>query len=86
VVHYSMRSFGSDYGGRLFNARTLPPQFKLIVLNPLKDLTCVDMFTNANAVTWAKTWGEARQALECQHPDGAKVAVYPDCTMQYLAP
>jgi len=86
VVHYSMRSFGSDYGGRLFNARTLPPQFKLIVLNPLKDLTCVDMFTNAKAVTWAKTWGEVRQALECQHPDGAKVAVYPDCTMQYLAP
>ena len=54
VVHYSMRSFGSDYGGRLFSARTLPPQFKTIVLNPVKDLTCVDMFGNAKSVTWAK--------------------------------
>ncbi len=85
VVHYSMRSFGSDYGGRLFSARTLPPQFNVIVLNPLKDLTCVDMFSNAKAVTWAKDWGEARKALECHHPNGAKVAVYPDATIQYVA-
>jgi nickel-dependent lactate racemase len=84
VVHYSMRSFGSDYGGRLFSARTLPPQFKIIVLNPVKDLTCVDMFSNAKAVTWAKNWSEARAALESQYPNGAKVAVYPDATIQYL--
>jgi len=85
VVHYSMRSFGTDYGGRLFSARTLPPQFKVIVLNPLKDLSCVDMFGNAKSVTWTKSWSEAREALESQYPDGAKVAVYPDGTIQYLA-
>ena len=84
VVHYLMRSFGSDYGGRLFSARTLPPQFKIIIVNPVKDMTCVDMFSYASAVTWAKTWGEARQALEKNHPDGARVAVYPDCTTQYV--
>jgi len=84
VVHYSMRSFGSDYGGRLFSARTLPPQFKVIVLNPVKDLTCVDMFGNAKSVTWAKNWSEARGVLESQYPNGAKVAVYPDGTIQYL--
>jgi len=85
VVHYLMRSFGNDYGGRLFSARTLPPQFKIIIVNPVKDMTCVDMFSYASAVTWAKNWGEARQALEKNHPDGARVAVYPDCTTQYLA-
>jgi len=85
VVHYSMRSFGSDYGGRLFSARTLPPQFKVIILNPVKDLTCVDMFGNAKSVTWAKNWSEARGALESQYPNGAKVAVYPDGTIQYVA-
>ena len=85
VVHYSMRSFGTDYGGRLFSARTLPPQFKTIVLNPLKDLTCVDMFGNAKSVIWAKNWAEAREALESQYPGGAKVAVYPDGTIQYPA-
>ena len=84
VVHYLMRSFGSDYGGRLFSSRTLPPQFKIIILNPVKDLTCVDMFSNAKAVTWAKTWEEVRAVLESQHRDGARVAVYPDCTSQYL--
>ena len=47
-------------------------------------MTCVDMFSYASAVTWAKTWGEARQALEKNHPDGARVAVYPDCTTQYV--
>ena len=85
VVHYSMRSFGTDYGGRLFSARTLPAQFKVVVLNPVKDLTCVDMFGNAKSVTWTKNWSEARDALESQYPDGAKVAVYPDGTIQYLA-
>ena len=85
VVHYSMRSFGTDYGGRLFSARTLPPQFKVIVLNPVRDLTCVDMFGNAKSVTWTKNWSEAREALESQYPDSAKVAVYPDGTIQYLA-
>jgi nickel-dependent lactate racemase len=85
VVHYLMRSFGNDYGGRLFSARVLPPQFKVVILNPAKDMTCVDMFGNANSVSWAKSWDEVRRALEANHPDGAKVAVYPDCTTQYLA-
>lgn len=84
VVHYSMRSFGKSYGGRLFAGRVLPPQFKVIILNPQRDLTCVDMFTSARTVTWARNWDEARQALESQHPNGAKVAVYPDATIQYL--
>ncbi len=84
IVHYLMRSFGKEYGGRLYADRTLPPQFKVIVLNPLRDLTCVDMFTKAHAVTWASNWGEVLKELRELHPDGAKVAVYPDATTQYL--
>ena len=86
IVHYSMRTFGRDYGGRLFASRRLPEQFKLIVLNPEKDLTCVDMYADPRAVTWTKTWSETRQALESLHPKGAKVAVYPDATVSYLGP
>jgi hypothetical protein len=81
-----MRTFGTSYGGRLFAGRRLPEQFKLIVLNPEKDLTCVDMYADPRAVTWTKTWSETRQALESLHPNGAKVAVYPDATVSYLAP
>lgn len=85
IVHYLMRSFGKEYGGRLYTPRTLPPQFKVIVLNPLRDRTCVDMFTSPDAITWARDWAEASDALRALHPNGARVAVYPDATIQYLA-
>jgi len=85
IVHYLMRSFGKGYGGRLYADRTLPPQFKVIVLNPLKDLNCVDMFTKPHAVTWASNWSEVLEELRGLYPNGAKVAVYPDATTQYLA-
>jgi nickel-dependent lactate racemase len=86
IVHYLMRSFGADYGGRLYSPRTFPPQYKIVVLNPLKDPNCVDMFSNAKAVTWAKDWGEVMEELQATHPNGAKVGVYPDATTQYPAP
>ncbi|GAF99795.1 unnamed protein product, partial [marine sediment metagenome] len=85
ITHYLLRSFGKTYGGRRYVQRTIPAAFKVIVLNPLKDLTCVDLFGDAQSVTWAKDWGEVMAELRASHPDGAKVAVYPDGTMQYLA-
>ena len=86
IVHYLLRSFGKTYGGRRYIQRKVPTTgFKVIVLNPLKDLTCVDMFGDAQSVVWAKNWGEVLQELRTDHPDGARVAVYPDGTMQYLA-
>jgi hypothetical protein len=85
ILHYLLRSFGKTYGGRRYIQRKVPTSgFKVIVLNPLKDLTCVDMFGDAESVVWAKNWGEVLQELRTDHPDGAKVAVYPDGTMQYL--
>jgi nickel-dependent lactate racemase len=84
ITHYLLRSFGKTYGGRHYVQRTIPSAFKVIVLNPLKDLTCVDLFGDAQSVTWAKDWGEVMAELRASHPDGAKVAVYPDGTMQYL--
>jgi len=86
ITHYLLRSFGKTYGGRQYVQRTIPPSaFKVIVLNPLKDLTCVDWFGDAQSVTWAKNWDEVMEELRASYPDGAKVAVYPDGTMQYLA-
>ena len=86
IVHYLLRSFGKSYGGRRYVQRKVPTGgFKVIVLNPLRDLTCVDMFGDAQSVIWAKNWGEVMDELRTSYPDGAKVAVYPDGTMQYLA-
>jgi nickel-dependent lactate racemase len=86
IVHYLLRSFGKSYGGRRYVQRKIPTGgFKVIVLNHLRDLTCVDMFGDAQSVIWAKNWGEVMDELRTSYPDGAKVAVYPDGTMQYLA-
>jgi nickel-dependent lactate racemase len=85
VVHYLMRSFGKEYGGRYFTKRSIPSAFKVIVLNPQKDLTSVDLFGDAETVTWARNWDEVMDELRASHPDGAKVAVYPDGTMSYLS-
>jgi len=85
ITHYLLRSFGKAYGGRQYVQRTIPTAFKVIVLNPLKDLICVDWFADAASVTWAQDWTEVMDELRASHPDGAKVAVYPDATMQYLA-
>jgi nickel-dependent lactate racemase len=85
VVHYLMGTFGKGYGGRHYTQRSIPPALKVIVLNPLKDLTCANLFGDAQTVTWAKNWGEVMDELRAGYPDGAKVAVYPDGTMSYLA-
>jgi hypothetical protein len=84
VVHYLMGTFGKGYGGRHYTQRSIPPALKVIVLNPLKDLTCANLFGDAQTVTWAKNWGEVMDELRAAYPDGAKVAVYPDGTMSYL--
>jgi nickel-dependent lactate racemase len=84
VVHYLLRRFGKEYGGRQYVARgSLPPQFKLIVLNPQPDLTSTDLFVDPASVIWAKDWAEVRSHLKTFHPKGARVAVYPDGTAQY---
>ena len=84
VIHYMLRSFGEGYGGRQFAPRgPLPPQFNLIVLNPLPDQTMTDLFADRRSVIVAKDWSEVMAHLRELHPDGAKVAVYPDGTAQY---
>jgi nickel-dependent lactate racemase len=85
VVHYLMGTFGTGYGGRHYTKRSIPAALKVIVLNPLKDLTCANLFGDAQTVTWAKNWDEVMDELRAGYPDGAKVAVYPDGTMSYLA-
>ncbi|HUS82740.1 MAG TPA: lactate racemase domain-containing protein [Dehalococcoidia bacterium] len=87
VVHYMLRRFGKEYGGRQYAPRGgLPPQFRLIILNPQPDMTSTDLFVDPASVIWAKDWREVKSRLREFHPDGARVAVYPDGTAQYPAP
>ena len=87
IIHYLLGRFGKEYGGRQYTPRLpLPPPFKLIILNPQKDMTCTDLFTDGRSAIWAKDWGEVMGHLKTLYPDGARVAVFPDGTVQYLAP
>jgi len=86
VVHYLLRRFGKEYGGRQYAARGgLPPQFRLIILNPQPDMTSTDLFVDPAAVIRAKDWPQVLSRLREFHPDGARVAVYPDGTAQYAS-
>ncbi len=88
VPHYVMRSWGSGYGGRHFTPRS--PGFvqllmkRLIVMNPHPDRTGLDLVCHADDATVVKTWEEVLGILEQDYPQGAKVAVIQDGTMQYL--
>jgi len=85
VCHYLRRSFGNHMGGRLWKAPSLPPKIKkFILLMPYKNKTSVDWFAPAEAITWAKDWNEVSSILQADHPDGAKVAVIPDATIQFF--
>jgi nickel-dependent lactate racemase len=87
IIHYLMGRFGKQYGGRQYTPRVpMPPPFKLIIMNPQKDLTCTDLTIDGRSAIWAKDWGEVARHLKTLHPDGARVAVFPDGGVQYLAP
>jgi len=88
VPHYVMRSWGADYGGRHYNARPVGYinifMKKLIVMNPMPDMTCLDLICHASDATVVKTWDQVIDVLKEEYPQAAKVAVIPDGTMQYL--
>ncbi|HOD28051.1 MAG TPA: lactate racemase domain-containing protein [Syntrophales bacterium] len=90
VPHYVMRAWGTDYGGRHYQARAKGfvglLMKKLIVLNPHPDRTCLDLVCHADDAVVVKTWDEVRTILEADYPGEAKVAVVQDGTMQYILP
>jgi len=85
VIHYLLGRFGRDYGGRQFPIGTIPPSVKLIVMAPKMDRTFGDWFSNPEAITWTKDWGQTLSLLRDTVKPGARVAVVPNATMQYYA-
>jgi hypothetical protein len=44
----------------------------------------IDWFAPPESITWAKNWEEVMTILKGDFPDGAKVAVIPDATIQFF--
>jgi nickel-dependent lactate racemase len=85
VCHYLLGSFGNHIGGRFRRAPTLPPKIKkFILLMPYKNKASAGWFAPSEAITWARNWDEVISVLRADHPDGAKVAVIPDATLQFF--
>jgi nickel-dependent lactate racemase len=86
VCHYLMRSFGKNYGGRVYIPRGAPPEtVKVIVCSKYPDRTMCDLFAPIDTVTLTREWEETLALLEEEYPGEAAVAVIPDGTMQYFA-
>jgi len=85
VCHYLRRRFGNHIAGRLWKAPSLSPKVKrFILLMPYKNKASIDWFASPESITWAKNWDDVRAVLETDYPDGAKVAIIPDATMQFF--
>lgn len=86
VVHYLLGSFGTEIKGRRFQCVnfTLPWLKRLIVLCPQFEQSMADWLAVPGAV-WVKTWKDVLDILCRDYPQGAKVAVVPDGTVQYLS-
>lgn len=90
IPHYSFRSWGSDYGGRQYTPATAgvlkQVLKKFIIVAPYPDWTLVDALCHVDDTIIVKTWVEALQIFETDYPEGARVGVLQDGTMQYIKP
>jgi hypothetical protein len=90
ICHYLFRSFGKDYGGRMYGGKgkkaapDAPDTIKVIVCSRYPDRTMCDLFALPDEVTVTHRWDETLALLEQEYPRNASVAVIPDGTMQYF--
>ncbi len=85
VVHYLFSEFGRCGEGRLALPQPLSAKVKrFIVLSPFRDHVGGCFFGKVPSILWVKTWEEVLSLLIAEWGEKARVAVYPDGTIQYL--
>lgn len=86
VVHYLLGDFGSRALGSLARPRAMPPGVRrMIVFNPYPEKSSEQFYpAPEQGAYFVSTWEEVLDLLTRWHPNGARVAVYPDLTTQYL--
>jgi len=82
VVHYLLGSFGKTAKGRLFRRTDGrgPWLKRLVIVSPQVEKQRLGL----DDAAWVKSWPEALNILTQDFPNGGKVAVVPDGTIQYL--
>ena len=85
VVHYLLGDFGSKAVGTLARSRALPPNVdRLMVYTPYPERSAKLMFSSVAGDIQVTEWSDVIRRLSEKHPGSAKVAVYPDMTVQYI--
>jgi hypothetical protein len=54
------------------------------MLQPHPCKTSADWLAPPEAIVWARKWDDVLAVLKADYPDGARVAVIPDATIQYF--
>ncbi len=86
VVHYLSGDFGPHARNNPTDVvRSLPPGVRrMIVYNPYPEKSSERFFAVHENQWFVSSWEEVLARLTEWHPNGAKVVVYPDLTVQYL--
>ncbi|MCF8083633.1 MAG: lactate racemase domain-containing protein [Deltaproteobacteria bacterium] len=85
VPHYTERRFGNHIAGQRWKPPVLSTNVrKFIFFMPERDLTSLDWFPAFETVYWADTWSQVKDILDTDYPEGCRVAVIPDGTIQYF--
>jgi hypothetical protein len=88
VVHYLYGGFGDRHGGRLWTAKREPPAQarRFVMLTPYMDRAAYHFYAPEEHIHWTQSWEQSLELLRSWHPNGARVVVYPDRTIQRLYP
>lgn len=89
VVHYLQGDFGLCALGDLNRGRgrrLAQGVRRMLFFTPYPEYASRSFFGAPDDEQWVHTWDEVLARLANWHPNGAKVVVYPDLTMQYLLP
>jgi nickel-dependent lactate racemase len=87
MVHYLFGEFGRCGEGGMRLPQPMSKKVRrLIVLSPFRDQVGACFFGQVPTILWAKTWEEVMDHLKAEWGDRARVAVYPDGTVQYFSP
>jgi lactate racemase len=88
VVHYLYGSFGESAlgcGNPKREVGVVPPGIRrFLYYTPYPEKSAERWFNTQGTDSMVSTWDEVLARLEEWHPNGARVAVYPDLTVQYL--
>jgi len=86
VVHYLIGSFGKNIKGRQFQPinYSLPWIKRMIVLCPQFEHSMADWLA-IPGTRWVKRWDEVLDIIKQDYPGGARAAIVPDGTIQYIS-